>query len=475
MRDNVNQSSIHMKNICRLAGLYIIANLVVWILLNVFCRSALPLDVSQAYRWSEHLAGGYSANPYLVGWISHLGFLTRPSVWGYYSVQYLCVAMGMVGLYWLAWRLFQQRFIAALSVLALGLTLLPDYNIHGNNDSFLLIALWPWLFFVYLKSLQNPRFWVLTGLLAGLSLMSKYSSVVFLLFMLVQLLICQNYRQHFKSIWLYCGVVIFVVICLPNLYWVIVHHFQSFEWFLHRTHSAHNPLMSLGNVIGNFYLIALIPLIFRLLGNRFAYCHQSDRSEEIKVFQFIFIWPTVLTVVVLLLMGNMIYAEWMYPYAFLSIPILFTFVGFKSPAAIVRFRGFLGIVIALFCIKALLFALLPMIKAVHDPRSRALFPAQAIARSAVQIWQAHYETPLPRVGGSTYVAGSVAFYAGKPVEYASVQTIQQKGGIVIGDKACNHYPVTGIKVFKQFLFTGKDNKSRQSICFMLYADSKPVS
>ncbi len=77
----------------------------------------------------------------------------------------------------------------------------------------------------------HPRAWLLFGLIAGLGIENKHSTVFFLVAVLAGLLLTPQ-RRLLASRYCAAGVAVLALVALPNLLWQWVHHFPTYE-FLH--------------------------------------------------------------------------------------------------------------------------------------------------------------------------------------------------------------------------------------------------
>ena len=85
-----------------------------------------------------------------------------------------------------------------------------------------------------LKS-DDPRWWIAIGSSIGLGMLSKYTMPFFVAGLVVGVL-ATDMRKHLKNKWLWCGVVVSVLIFLPNLIWQAQHNFISLD-FLRSIHA----------------------------------------------------------------------------------------------------------------------------------------------------------------------------------------------------------------------------------------------
>jgi len=77
----------------------------------------------------------------------------------------------------------------------------------------------------------HPRAWMLFGLIAGLGLENKHSTVFFLVALLAGLLLTPQ-RRLLASWYCVVGIGVLILVALPNFLWQWTHHFPTYE-FLH--------------------------------------------------------------------------------------------------------------------------------------------------------------------------------------------------------------------------------------------------
>jgi hypothetical protein len=89
--------------------------------------------------------------------------------------------------------------------------------------------------FVRLLKAEQPRWWLGIGGAIGLGMMTKYT-VIFLIAGIVTATLLTPNRRYLRSPWLWAGVGLAVLICLPNLLWQFQHDFISLD-FLKSIHA----------------------------------------------------------------------------------------------------------------------------------------------------------------------------------------------------------------------------------------------
>ena len=87
-------------------------------------------------------------------------------------------------------------------------------------------------FVVRLLKTQDPRWWLAIGGAIGLGMMTKYTMGFFVIG-IVAGVVATDARQYFASKWLWAGVVLSIVVFVPNLVWQAQHHFISLDFLRH--------------------------------------------------------------------------------------------------------------------------------------------------------------------------------------------------------------------------------------------------
>jgi hypothetical protein len=108
----------------------------------------------------------------------------------------------------------------------------------------------------------SPHSWLLFGVLAGMGIENKHSTVFFLIALLLGLILSPQ-RRILCSRWCAAGVAVLLLLALPNLLWQWVNHFPTYELLNGVAHSDKNikltPLAFLREQV-NMLLIVAAPL-----------------------------------------------------------------------------------------------------------------------------------------------------------------------------------------------------------------------
>ena len=85
--------------------------------------------------------------------------------------------------------------------------------------------------YVVLRTLSRdePRGWLLVGLLTGLGLLDKHLVAFLLAAIVVGIALTPQVRHHLRSPWAWAGVGVAVLLWLPNLLWQATHGWPQLE------------------------------------------------------------------------------------------------------------------------------------------------------------------------------------------------------------------------------------------------------
>ena len=180
---------------------------------------------------SHHLAWGFVDFPPLFPALTALiRWTLGDGLWVMRLVPALAGAALVVMVALMARDLGGRRFaqgIAGLGVLVAPIWL-ALHSIHTMNA--LDQLLWTGMAWLVLRIVRDgrPRLWLAVGAVAGLGLLNKHSVAFFLVALGVGLLFTPE-RRALRSRWLWLGGLLGAALFLPNLIWIVQHHFPHFE------------------------------------------------------------------------------------------------------------------------------------------------------------------------------------------------------------------------------------------------------
>jgi hypothetical protein len=179
----------------------------------------------------NHLAWGYVDQPPLVPFLIRVcRLILGDSLRSIRFIPALASSAAVILTAMIARELGGRRF--ALLLTALTVVIAPVYLANGSllTTNCLEPLLWMGcVFFATLAIKRNdPRYWLLFGLVAGIGLEEKYSIAVFG-FALVAGLLLTEQRRVFASKWIWLGGALAFLVFLPNFLWNVHFHWPFAE------------------------------------------------------------------------------------------------------------------------------------------------------------------------------------------------------------------------------------------------------
>ena len=360
----------------------------------------------------RRLAWGFVDHPPLVALqarLAELLFGVSPTGVRIFSFMGGGTIVGLTGL--LAWQLGADRrtqILAMTGVMAAPLFLGVTNFLSMNAIE---PCLWMGALFFILRLTEESAgpdapgllsSWLLFGLLAGLGIENKHSTVFFLIALLVGLILTPQRRILFTR---QCAaaVALIVLLALPNLLWQVNHHFPTYQ-FLSKTHVANKSFrLSLPLFLYDQFKVLLystFPLWFGgLLWLAF--------SAQARRWRFVAITYVVFLTIMILLEGKPYYLGPIYPVLFAAGAVAFAqFV--PRPRRINTY----SVVLALTC----LFITGPITLTVLPPDK---YNALTGIFSPASVQMVQFTGPLPevlsdRLGWPEMVQGFAARYEALP-------------------------------------------------------------
>jgi hypothetical protein len=191
----------------------------------------------------HHLAWGYVDQPPLAALQTRLAeTLFGLSPTGIRILSFLAagVTVGLTGM--LTWQLGGRRTAQVLAMTAaLAAPVFLGTSNYLSMNSFE-PCFWMGALLVVLRLAEgtaSPRAWLVFGLLAGLGIENKHSTVFFLAALLMGLLLSPQ-RRILWTKGCAAGVALLLLLALPNFLWQWVHHFPTYELLSNVAHSDKN-------------------------------------------------------------------------------------------------------------------------------------------------------------------------------------------------------------------------------------------
>ena len=206
-------------------------------LLHIFTngRYGFHRDELQFLSDARHLDWGFVAYPPFTPFVERISLaIFGVSLVGLrlFSVITQSAAIVVTGL--MARDLGGGRLAQITAALAVALSALPLFEgteFQYSSFDYLWWTLAAW-FVIRLLKTENPRWWLAIGAVLGVGLMTKYTIVFYIAGILIGLLLTRN-RRYFASPWFWMGVVLALLIFLPNFKWQVRHGFISLHFLQH--------------------------------------------------------------------------------------------------------------------------------------------------------------------------------------------------------------------------------------------------
>ena len=209
------------------AGIALVLLLAAYRLL-VLLLGDIPLDTEEVYylSWTDRLEFGYFSKPPLLPAL--LGLVTGlfgESAFVIKSISLVLHTATALVVFAIARELYDARTAA---VSAVGFQLMPIVglvSLFTSTDAALLLF-WSLTLWGFIRAVRCKGYgwWLFTGLMAGLGLMSKYTMGVLALGLLGYLLLSGR-RELLWSRKLWAGLLVAVLVCLPHLVWLTQHEY----------------------------------------------------------------------------------------------------------------------------------------------------------------------------------------------------------------------------------------------------------
>jgi hypothetical protein len=177
------------------------------------------------------------------------------------------------------------QVLTAVAVMVAPVYLAIDNYFSMNCFDQVFWALAGYVVILILKQ-DNPKLWLLFGLVAGVGLMNKYS-MGFLGLGVVVGLVLTPARRQLLSKWLWLGGVIAFLIFLPHILWEIHYGFPSLEFIHNATTYKNLPQTPLQFLTGSALGIGFLSLPIWLAGLWFFFGTQAGRP--FRVFGWVYI------------------------------------------------------------------------------------------------------------------------------------------------------------------------------------------
>jgi hypothetical protein len=229
-----------------LAGIFAAATFLVHLLSSLWGRHlgyGYFRDEMYFLECGRHLAWGYVDQPPLVALqarLAELLFGLSPTRVRIFSFAAGGILVGLTGI--ITWQLSGRRWaqVTAMTALMAAPVFLGTANYLSMNS--FESCFWMGALLMILRiadGIGGLREWIAFGLLAGLGIENKHSTVFFLIALAAGLLLSPQ-RRILLSKGCAAGVALLILLALPNFLWQWTHHFPTYEFLSTVAHSDKN-------------------------------------------------------------------------------------------------------------------------------------------------------------------------------------------------------------------------------------------
>ncbi len=304
----------------------------VWSLLPLL-RNGVPMDSLEAIWWGKYCFWGTNKHPPLSGFPAYgIYLLFSENTKAVYFLSQICILVGFIYLYKLALKILNQHRTAVLSVMVLEGCVFYGYCSPEYNVNVMSLAIWPiCAYYFYSAIIENKlKWWVFAATACGLNILNKYTGVLQLLGFSLLMMFTEEGRKCLKSYKAYVGLLVFILIIIPHLYWLLEHNFFVFEYFSTRggkdvlaswTDHFVYPSKFLASLF--FYSLGCVLLAVLFFKQKIKY------QLNIQIFQSKFLFYTGICPIIFVFIGGLISGTpiksmWGFPFLYLLGIILFS-------------------------------------------------------------------------------------------------------------------------------------------------------
>ena len=374
-------------------------------------------DMAEAWAWGKEFQLGYYKHPPFYSWIVGGWFKIFPrDNWSYFLLSALNAALGLAG----AWAL-AGRFLTGLNRFAavLLLTLTPFYNflaINFNANS-ILLSLWPWTVYFFVRSIETGRLThaVLLGGFSGFGLLSKYYSALLLVCCFGAALLHPARARYFRSPAPYVAVLVCGLVVAPHVWWTISNGAPTVQYAMARAQystayvlskaaqSGVSSMLYHGVALGVLFL-ALRERALPLLRQAWSRIWQPDH-RWIAVLAF---GPFILTLMAGFIGQMKISSNFTIPIFYL-VPVV-ALLAAAADMSVARFQ-IIAMASAMVIVAPLLASPLVAYLSFATGRDIASQPRRELVAQAHRVWHEQIGTPVKLVAGTEPYSLALAFYS----------------------------------------------------------------
>lgn len=189
----------------------------------------LPLHGDEAYywMWSHHLQTGYYDHPPMIAYLIYLTNFISEAEWGVRLVNVFSFSIAAVYIFKLSAEMFDEKIALNAIIIFSSVILVHAGYIMTTTDS-PIILFWTLSMYYSYKAIFYGKIkdYILTGIMLGLMMLSKYTAILFVFTLLIFLIFKR--RDIFLNPRFYLAIIIAFLVVSPMLFWNYQNDWISF-------------------------------------------------------------------------------------------------------------------------------------------------------------------------------------------------------------------------------------------------------
>lgn len=299
--------------------LWVMAYAILWTLGSYYLDPTVPYDAVEAVNWGINGEWGSPKNPWFVGFVMWPAIhLSLPFDFYWYFIHFFGIAIGMLGVWHLSYRLTQRKDLAWFALLILNLSGIINFDIIPYNDNYILVTFWAWIIYAFIRAVyDNPAWWLLFSLCSALATMGKYSTLALVGSVFLLTLFVKSVRQCYRQPIFYVALILWFALVLPNFFWLMATDFSAFKWVDSQIAPGFN-LHTTQAALSVFYPLIIAAIILYFAGGRFGWSKQQPN----RLVNFIVLFPLAIIYGWFSFHDGGRITEWLQPFVIVCAPLL---------------------------------------------------------------------------------------------------------------------------------------------------------
>jgi MFS family permease len=178
-----------------------------------------------------------------------------------------------------------SQFIAACAMAA-SPTIIAFGGFYSMNAFEPLLAILLIFFAIKMIKENNPKRWIVIGIIMGIGMMNKHTFGVFIIAFILSLLVTGNWKLLFDK-WFVVGGLFGFVIFLPNIIWQILNNYPSLEFYRNISLDKNVYTSPLAFIIGQIMSMSPSTTIVWLAGFLFLAFSKTTKNYRFLAILFI--------------------------------------------------------------------------------------------------------------------------------------------------------------------------------------------